>query len=104
MRDLNKVIVSGRATKDAEYKEVNGVKIATFTLACSYDQTTSFLPVICFNGLAEIASQYVSKGKVIQLEGIIKQNRFQNKEGKNRSRLTIIAQKIHLRGGKKTEG
>lgn len=100
MRDLNKVIVSGRAVKEPEFKELDGLKIATFTLACNYDQTTSFLPVTCFNGLANIASQYVTEGKAIQLEGILKQNRFQNKEGKNRSRLNIIAQRIHLNGGK----
>ncbi len=104
MRDLNKTIVSGRATKDAEYKEAEGLKIATFTLACNYDDNVSYLPITCFNGLADIAGQYISKGKAMQVEGRLKQERFQDNEGRNRSRLKIIAQKIHLNGkGKQAE-
>ena len=100
MRDLNKVIVSGRAVKDAEYKEVNGVKIATFTLACNYDNDASYFPVTCFGGLAEnVDSRYVTKGKELHVEGRLKQERFQTKEGQNCSKLSIVAQKILLKGG-----
>ncbi len=104
MRDLNKVIVSGRATKDAEYKEVSGAKIATFTIACNYGEQTNFLPVTCFGGLAEkVVSPFVTKGKALQVEGRLKQEKFQTKDGQNVSRLKIVAQKIHLQGGKKKE-
>ena len=41
MRDLNKIIVSGRAVKNAEYKEVNEVKIARFTLESNNDDRLS---------------------------------------------------------------
>lgn len=103
MRDLNKIIVSGRPTKDAEYKEANSLKIATFTIACNYDNRTSFLPVTCFNSLANIAEQFITKGKAIQVEGYLKQERFRNKEGQNVNRIKIIAQKIHLQGNGKSQ-
>ena len=100
MRDLNKVIVSGRAVKDAEYKEVEGLKIATFMLACNYDDKVNYLPVTCFNGLAEnVAEPFISKGKALQIEGRLKQDRFENEEGVNVSRIKIIAEKIILQGG-----
>ena len=102
MRDLNKVIVSGRAVKNAEYKEVNGVKIATFTLACNYDNEASYFPVTCFGGLAEnVVSRYVTKGKELHIEGRLKQGRFQTKEGQYCTRIKIIAQKIILQGSPK---
>ena len=100
MRDLNKVIVSGRAVKDAELKEANGLKIATFTLACNYDNSASYFPVTCYGGLAEnVAEPYITKGKELHIEGRLKQERFQTKEGRNCSKLSIVAQKILLKGG-----
>ena len=102
MRDLNKVILSGRATKDAEYKEVNGTRIATFTLACNFDEYVSYLPVTCFGALAEnVVSQYVTKGKALHVEGRLRQERFETKEGQYCSKVTIIAQNITLQGGGK---
>ena len=102
MRDLNKIIVSGRAVKDAEYKEVNEVKIATFTLATNNDDTVNYFPVTCYGGLAEkVVKEYVTKGKALQIEGRLKQERFQNKEGVYCTKLTIIAQKINLQGNGK---
>jgi len=104
MRDLNNVILSGRATKDAEYKEVSGLRIATFTLACNFDEHVSFLPVTCFGALAEnVVSQYVTKGKALQIEGRLRQERFETKEGQNCSRIKIIAQKIYLQGGRQCQ-
>jgi len=102
MRDFNKVILSGRAVKDADFKEVNEVKIATFTLACNWDDRVDFLPVTCYGNLAEnVVSPYVTKGKELQIEGRLRQERFQTKEGQNCTKLSIVAQKILLKGGVK---
>ena len=104
MRDLNKVIVSGRAVKDAEYKEVNEIKIATFTLANNNDDKVYYFPVTCYGGLAEKGvSRFVTKGKALQIEGRLKQESFVNKDGIFCSKLTIIAQKINLQGNGKSE-
>ena len=105
MRDLNKILVSCRAVKDAEYKEVNETKIATFTLANNNDDKVNYFPVTCYGGLAEkVVSPFVTKGKALQIEGRLKQDSFQNKEGVFCSKLTIIAQRINLQGkGKRSE-
>jgi len=104
MRDLNRVIVGGRAVKEPEYKEVNGTRIANFTLACNYDQQVNYLPVTCFGGLAErVAIPFVIKGKALQVEGRLRQESFQSKEGQHCTRLRIIAQRIILQGGPKCQ-
>src|SRR3989344_4337246 len=104
MRDLNKIIVSGRAVKDAEYKEVNETKIEIFTLANNNDDKVNYFPVTCYGGLAEnVVKEYVTKGKALQIEGRLKQESFQNKEGVFCSKLTIIAERINLQGTGKTE-
>ena len=106
MRDLNKIIVSGRAVKDSEYKEVNETKIATFILANNNNKKVNYIPVTAFGKLAEkVVSQYVTKGKALTIEGRIKQESFVNKEGVFCSKLSVIAQKINLQGnGKSQEG
>ena len=99
MRDLNKIMISGRAVKDAEYKEVKGTKIATFTIANNRDDKVDYIPVTAYSKLAEkVVSQYVTKGKNLQIEGRIRQESFVNKEGVFCSKLSVIAQKINLQG------
>ena len=94
--------MSGRAVKDAEYKEVKETKIATFTLASNNDDKVNYFPVTCYGGLAEkIVKEYVTKGKALQIEGRLKQESFQNKEGVYCSKLSIVAQKINLQGNGK---
>ena len=73
-------------------------------LAYNYDDKVNYLPVTCFNGLAEnVAEPYITKGKALQIVGRLKQDRFEDKEGRYCTRLKIIAEKIILQGGKKCQ-
>ncbi len=79
MSGINRVTLVGRLGKDPEVKTFEGaVKKASFTIATSeyYKdkagnkvEKTEWHNIICWRKLADIAEQYLSKGKLIYLEG-----------------------------------
>lgn len=79
MSGVNKVILVGRLGKDPEIRTFeNGVKKATFTLATSENrkdkegnriENTEWHNIVCWRNLAEIAEQFLNKGKLIYIEG-----------------------------------
>jgi len=82
MSGVNKVILIGRLGKDPEVRAFeNNVKKASFPLATSEIrkdkegnkiETTEWHNIVCWRYLAEIAEQFLSKGKLIYLEGKIR--------------------------------
>jgi single-strand DNA-binding protein len=82
MSGVNKVILVGRLGKDPEVRAFeNNVKKANFPLATSEIrkdkegnkiETTEWHNIVCWRNLAEIAEQFLTKGKMIYLEGKIR--------------------------------
>lgn len=82
MSGVNKVILIGRLGKDPEIRAFeNGIKKASFSLATSeyYKdkegkkiEQTEWHNIVCWRNLAEFAEQYLTKGKLIFLEGKLK--------------------------------
>lgn len=101
--DINSVILNGRLTKDPEYSVANsGTPICKFSIAVNgyKENDVSFFNVVCFKGLAENVNKYCHKGSQVSISGELKQDRWQDKEGKNRSTINIIANKVQFIGGK----
>ena len=99
--DTNNVIIVGRLTRDPETKTVGEYRIVEFSLAVGERKKdeTSFFEVKAWGKLAEIVSQYASKGKQILVSGRLKQDRW-NKDGKNFSKVYINAETVQLLGAK----
>jgi single-strand DNA-binding protein len=82
MSGVNKVILIGRLGKDPEMRAFDGnVRKASFPLATSEIrkdkegnkiETTEWHNIVCWRNLAETAEQFLSKGKLIYLEGKIR--------------------------------
>ena len=82
MSGVNKVILIGRLGKDPEVRAFeNNVKKAAFPLATSENrkdkegnriESTEWHNIVCWRNLAEIAEQFLAKGKLIYLEGKIR--------------------------------
>lgn len=90
---MNKVILIGRVGKDPESKEMDFGVITKFSLATSEKvgkgdsrrEVTEWHNIVCFGKVGEIARDYIKKGALISVEGRIKYNEYENKEGvKNR--------------------
>ena len=109
MTDINKTILIGRLTRDAEIKyTTSGTAIATCSIAVNAsrkDQSgnwvdeANFFDVTLFGKAAENLKAYLLKGKQIAVEGHLKQDRWE-KDGQKYSKVSIQAETIQLIGSK----
>lgn len=110
--DINKVILVGRLCSDAILKYTNsGTANSKLSIAVNrrkkvgdkWEEEVSFFDVNVWGKTAESLNQYLTKGKQIGVEGELRQNRWTDKEGQNRSKVEINANNIQLLGGNKSE-
>lgn len=107
MKDLNRVVLIGRLTKDAELRySAGGTCFARFSLAVNrsrktetgYTDEVSFFDCDMAGKTAESLSTYLRKGKQIAVEGELVQQRWQQ-DGQNKSRVTVFVNQLQLLGG-----
>jgi single-strand DNA-binding protein len=107
MADINHVVLVGRLTRDAELKyTANGQAVCKFSVAVnrrrkSGDQwvdEANFFDVVLWGRQGEALNQYLVKGKVVGVDGELRQDRWEQ-DGQNRSRVEIVAANIQLLGG-----
>lgn len=104
MRTINKVILIGNITRDPLVKDTeNGKKIAMFTLATNrYYKTADgeqkseaeFHNCVAWGALAEKAAQFLTKGKLIYVEGRLKTRIIEKEEGERVYKTEIVAGNI----------
>ena len=107
MADLNRVTLVGRLTRDAELKSIpSGQSVCKFGIAVNraiksgdeWKEEASFFDVVLWGRRGEALNQYLTKGKMIGVDGELRQDRWQQ-DGQNRSRVEIVANNIQLLGG-----
>jgi single-strand DNA-binding protein len=99
MAMTNLTILTGRITKDLELKQAGQTQVTNFSLAVDNPfkkDDTSFFDIVAFGKTAELLNNYCGKGSKILIEGNLKQDRFQDKEGNNRSVVRVIANRIEF--------
>ena len=103
---INKVILTGRLTKDPELrKSSNGKFYCSFSIAVQkgYKQGADFFSCIVWEKQAENLCKFQGKGNLILVEGTL-QNRSYNDKNGNEQRITdISAQYIEYLGSKTLE-
>jgi len=114
MSGINKVILIGRLGKDPEIKSFeNGAKKASFTLATSESrrdkegnriEQTEWHNIICWRNLADIAEKYLSKGKLIYLEGKLRTRSWEDNSNTKRYITEVEVSSFTMLGGKTEEG
>ncbi|MBE7466714.1 MAG: single-stranded DNA-binding protein [Planctomycetes bacterium] len=111
---VNLVVIAGNLTRDPELKYLqNGTAVCDLSLALSrkyrdaqgeVKEEVSFIDVTAFGKTAELASQYLAKGRPVLFEGSLKQERWDDKEtGQKRSKLKVVAQRMQFLGGPKDQ-
>ena len=93
---LNSVVVIGRLVRDPEQRVTpSGTPVCSFCLAVDNGygekKRTDFLDCVAWNKTAEFILKYFSKGQRILLQGHIQTRTWQDKEGKNRKAVGVIA-------------
>ncbi len=115
MASFNKVILLGNLTRDPEVRyTTGGSAVCDITLAVNYQwmdkrtnerkEEVSFIDVTLWGRTAEIAGEYLAKGRPVLIEGRLQQDKWDDKEtGQKRSKLKVVADAMQLLGGR-TEG
>jgi single-strand DNA-binding protein len=115
MASVNKVILIGNCGRDPEVRYLpSGSAVATVSIATSSKrkdkqsgemiEETQWHRVTFFDRLAEIAGEYVKKGRPIYVEGRLKYGKFSNKDGVEQNTCDIIATEMQLLGGREGMG
>lgn len=109
--DLNSVSLTGRLAKDAETKLKGGMPLTEFTIAVGMAQKDEngewvngayFFDVKLWGKQGEALNQYLRKGQMIALSGRLVQEKWEY-DGKNYSKVLIVASNVTLCGGKKEQ-
>jgi single-strand DNA-binding protein len=115
MASVNKVILVGNCGRDPEIRYLpSGQAVANVSVATSSrrkDKTsgemiedTQWHRVTFYDRLAEIAGEYVKKGRPIYVEGRLKYGKYTNKDGVEQNTVDIIATEMQLLGGREGMG
>lgn len=106
---LNKVMVMGRLTADAELRSTqSGTHVASFTLAVDRDfrpqggdRETDFINCVAWKGTADFVANYFSKGSMAVIVGRLQTRRFETQDGQKRSVTEVIAENVYFGDSKK---
>lgn len=106
--DLNSISIIGRATNDPELKHTqNGTALVNFSLASNRDfkdnKEVLFIKCSAWSKTAELIHQYLKKSDKCAILGRLKQNEWEDKEGKKRKDIEIVISDIYFLNGKKPE-
>lgn len=113
MASLNKVMVIGNLGADPEMRfTANGHAMATFNVACNYrrpsqggaegewEDATEWVRVVCWRRLAELAGQYLSKGRSVYIEGRLQTRQWEDREGNTRYTTEVVARDLQFLGSR----
>jgi single-strand DNA-binding protein len=115
MASVNKVILVGNLGRDPEVRYApSGAAICNVTIATSRqwkDKTsgerqeeTEWHRVVFYDRLAEIAGEYLKKGRPVYVEGRLKTRKWTDKDGVEKYTTEIVAQEMQLLGGREGGG
>ena len=111
MASVNKVIIVGNLGRDPEVRYTpNGDSITNVTIATTDTwkdkatgekrEATEWHRVVFFGKLAEIAGQYLKKGRQVYVEGALRTRKWQDKEGQERYTTEIVANEMKMLGSR----
>lgn len=110
MASYNRVILMGNLTRDPELRYLpSGTAVSEIGLAVNdrrknangewIDETT-FVDVTLWSRTAEVASEYLSKGSPILVEGRLKLDSWETNDGQKRSKLKVVCERMQMLGGR----
>lgn len=115
MASVNKVIIVGNLGRDPEIRFTpDGASITNVTVATTDSwkdkatgekkEATEWHRVVFFGKLAEIAGQYLTKGRQIYVEGALRTRKWTDKEGQERYTTEIVASEMKMLGNREGAG
>lgn len=112
MGSINRVFLIGNLGKDPEIRTTkSGTKVSNFSLATQrrtkqdekWESVTDWHNVTCYAQTAEICEKFLSKGKQVFVEGMLREDRWE-RDGKRHSRVVVVANNLQLLGKREDSG
>jgi single-strand DNA-binding protein len=114
-KSVNKVILIGRLGKDPELKyTASGTPFCRFSMATDdtwndkasgeRQEKTEWHNIVVWDRLAEICNQYLTKGKLIYIEGKLQTREWDDQDGNKRRTTEVVARDMVMLGGGAGEG
>lgn len=104
--NLNKVLILGRVTANPELRHTpGGQSVSSFSIATNRvwtdkvgakQEETEFHNVVAWGRQAEVASQFLTKGALVLIEGRLRTRTWQDKQGVNHKATEIITERMQL--------
>lgn len=97
--NINTWLGCGRLTKDAEAGVTQkGTPMAKFRMAVNdrRNDETLYLNVLCFGKMAEALKDHLKRGRLVGVQGKIKIDDYQDKDGNTRNSVCVMADEISL--------
>lgn len=115
MPNLNKVMLMGNLTRDPELRYTpNNTAVANLGMAINRkwfnkqtnenQEETTFVDLEAWGRTAEVLNQYLKKGRPLYVEGRLKLDQWQDKDGGNRSKLKIVIESFEFLDSGRGEG
>jgi single-strand DNA-binding protein len=105
MNDLNQILLSGNLTGTPRISRTpKGTPVCRFSIGVnsSYKdgleakKEVSFIDITTWSRLADACNMYLKKGRAVRITGALKQDRWQDAEGKNHSKIHVLAQRVEF--------
>ena len=115
MASINKVILIGNLGRDPEVRYTpNGSAVCNVSVATTRNwknkdsgermEETEWHRVVFFDRLAEIAGEYLKKGRSVYVEGRLKTRKWQDKDGKDQYTTEVMATEMQMLGSREGGG
>jgi single-strand DNA-binding protein len=100
---MNRVVLIGRLTRDPELRTTNtGKNVVSFSIAVdkkfkpqdSTAPTADFFRCTAWQQTADFVSNYLSKGRLVAVDGRLEQRQFTDKDGNKREVVEVIAENV----------
>jgi single-strand DNA-binding protein len=115
MASINKVILIGNLGRDPEVRYTpSGAAVCNLRLATTRNwksrdtgerqEETEWHSVVLYDRQAEVAGEYLKKGRPVYIEGRLKTRKWQDKDGNDRYTTEIVADSMQLLGGREGGG
>ena len=106
MNNLNSILIEGNLVRDAEIRTTTkGTTTCTFTIATNrfykkdnaFEKEVNFFNVETWANVAESAGSKGKKGRGVRVVGRLRQERYEDRDGKTQSKVVIVAEHVEFR-------
>ncbi len=114
MASYNRVILVGNLTRDPELRYIaSGTAVTELGLAINdrrktpegqWVEDTTYVDVTLWARNAEVASEFLSKGSPVLIEGRLKLDTWETQDGQKRSRLRVVGERMQMLGTRNQGG